>query len=109
MRKIYYLILFWSFIIGSFTAYKRDKNNTHQAPQTSKSYFPINTTQIGTQAFGANYTFDTSKTSLVEQADVVHAAGFKIFKFGIGDRVFKDYEINRSWEESWYDLPSMKK
>lgn len=76
-----------------------------EAP-TVPSHFPIRGTQTGTQAFAANYTFDSTKTALVEQAEVARAASFDIFKFGLGTRSFKEHEIDFPWQESWYDLPN---
>lgn len=73
----------------------------------TQSYFPLTGTQVGTQAFGANYTFDSAQTTLVEQAKVAKDAGFDIFKFGLGKRSFREHELDYPWQPSWYDLPNM--
>jgi hypothetical protein len=71
------------------------------------SVFPVSSMLLGTQAFSANYTFDTTKNQLVEQADVVKNAGFNIFKFGLSERIFSAWEDSRNGENSFYDLPAM--
>lgn len=71
------------------------------------SVFPVSSMLLGTQAFSANYTFDNTKTQLVEQADVVKQAGFNIFKFGLSQRIFSAWEDSHHGENSFYDLPAM--
>jgi hypothetical protein len=74
-------------------------------PSVPPSFFPVQDTILGTQAFTANYTFDPTTTELVEQANIVHDSGFKAFKFGLSERIFSDWET-QTGDNSFYDLPN---
>lgn len=127
MKKSNYILLFITLFIANLikaqeankstfslntpnkVEYSSVENNSVSNKETKyrNDYYPIKTTQIGTQVFDANYKFDSLKTPLVEQADIVRNAGFDIFKFGIGQRAFKSHQSFNPLEKSWYDLPSL--